>query len=85
MCQLLCYNGIYRRGFMSLRQKLSVVLKNAKEEFGLTYKEISERSGCSITSVRYALNGGDNVGLSVFDKIFKSLKITPCVSGKYEE
>ena len=70
---------------MNLRQRLSNVLRNVKEDSGLTYKEISDKSGCSITSVRYALNGGDNVGLTVFDKLFEAMGVIPCILCEYKD
>jgi transcriptional regulator with XRE-family HTH domain len=56
---------------MCLRKSMSSVLKRAKIEKGYTYDEISEKTNISKTSVRYALNGGDNVGLNVFEELFK--------------
>lgn len=54
-----------------IREELSSVLKGYKKDSGLTYKEISEEVGINITSVRYAMNGGDNVGLEVFQKLYE--------------
>jgi len=58
---------------MSIRKELSTILREHK--IGITYKEISEGSGVSLTSVRYALNGGENVGLEVFQKLVDFLEV----------
>ena len=59
----------------TLREELSSVLKEYKNLSGFTYKEISEGAGVNITSVRYAMNGGENVGLEVFQKLYEYLEI----------
>lgn len=67
-CQIMCYNIKYG-GVMKLREELSSILKKCKEESGMTYEDIKIETGCSITSIRYALNGGENVGVDVFQKL----------------
>ncbi len=61
-----------------LRERFSEVLLSQKIERGYTYKYISEESGVPITTVRYALNGGTNVGISVFEVLldFFEVKVT---------
>ncbi len=54
---------------MSIRTQLSLATKSVKESKGYTYKDLKEGTGCSISSIRYALNGGDNVGIEVFQKL----------------
>lgn len=58
---------------MNIRKELSVILKDYKT--GMTYKEISEGTGISVTSIRYAMNGGENVGVDVFQKLVDFLEI----------
>lgn len=58
---------------MSIRKELSSILREYK--VGNTYKEISEATGVSMTSVRYAMNGGENVGLEVFQKLIDFLEV----------
>lgn len=60
---------------MSIREKLSEILRQVKDNSGLTYAEISTMSGCSTSSIRYALNGGDKTSMEVFDKLFYSLEV----------
>ncbi len=55
---------------MSIRQQLSVKLKECKKSSGMTYEQLIEESGYSKTTIRYALNGGVNVSLEVFEKLF---------------
>ncbi|AGH32037.1 hypothetical protein VPIG_00181 [Vibrio phage PWH3a-P1] len=59
-----------------LRQQFSEILLQQKIERGYTYKYISEESGIPLTTVRYALNGGGNVGINVFDKLFDFFEIS---------
>ena len=54
---------------MSLRKSLSDVVREAKRQSGMTYDEIVEKVGCSKSSVRYALNGGDKVGIDIMERI----------------
>ncbi len=57
---------------MSLRKKLSTLLKEEKSRGRFTYEDLAV-SGCSKTSIQYALNGGDNCGLETFDKLFSCM------------
>ncbi len=59
-----------------LRVQFSDVLLQQKVDRGYTYKYISEESGVPITTVRYALNGGDNVGISVFETLLDFFEIS---------
>lgn len=54
---------------MNLRKDLSELLRECKKVSGLTYDDMVDLSGCSKTSIRYALNGGEGVGLDVFQKL----------------
>lgn len=58
---------------MSLRTNLSNTLRECKKDSGMSYKDLQDRTGLSISSIRYALNGG-NVGLDVFQKLFDCLE-----------
>ncbi|AGG57805.1 hypothetical protein VPBG_00033 [Vibrio phage helene 12B3] len=69
----MCYNSKYKGDNMSIRKELSSILREYK--VGITYKEISEGTGVSMTSVRYAMNGGENVGLEVFQKLIDFLEV----------
>lgn len=60
----------------SLRKMLSEKLVECKKQEGLTYKQINEKSGCSISTIRYALNGGDGVSMENFEKLFKSVGVS---------
>uniref|UniRef100_A0AB39AJ98 HTH cro/C1-type domain-containing protein n=1 Tax=Vibrio phage P018-4 TaxID=3229728 RepID=A0AB39AJ98_9CAUD len=59
-----------------LRQQFSEILLQQKIERGYTYKYISEESGVPLTTVRYALNGGGNVGINVFEKLLDFFEIS---------
>lgn len=59
-----------------LREQFSNVLLQQKLDRGYTYKYISEESGVPITTVRYALNGGENVGISVFEVLLEFFEIS---------
>ena len=59
-----------------LRDQFSSVLLQQKIERGYTYKFISEGSGVPLTTVRYALNGGGNVGITVFEKLLEFFEIS---------
>jgi transcriptional regulator with XRE-family HTH domain len=54
---------------MNIKTSLSNALRECKRLSGLTYDELVEGTGCSKTSIRYALNGGDNVSIEVMQKI----------------
>lgn len=56
---------------MSLREIMSTALKEAKIKSGLTYDDIVSETGLAKTSIRYALNGGNNIGLNIFEKLFE--------------
>ena len=58
---------------MSLRKKLSDSIREAKDRKGYTYDEIVLGSGCSKSAVRYALNGGEKVGIDMMEKMLKFL------------
>lgn len=56
---------------MSLRKNLSNAIREAKEVNGYTYDEIVEGVDCSKSAVRYALNGGDKVGIDLMERMLK--------------
>lgn len=58
---------------MSLRVNLSDAVKKAKKLSGMTYEDIGDATGLSKSSIRYALNGGDKVGLDAMDTMVKSM------------
>jgi len=55
---------------MSLRNDLSVTLKEAKKSSGLRYEDLMEETGLSRSIINNALNGGKEVGLDTFQKLF---------------
>lgn len=59
---------------MNIRKSLSDALQAAKKEAGCTYQDLMDGTGCSKSSIRYALNGGANVSLDVYEKLFKYLE-----------
>lgn len=61
---------------MSIRLELSKLLKENKKLSGCTYADIKDATGLSTSSIRYALNGGKNVGLDVYEKMFKYFELS---------
>jgi transcriptional regulator with XRE-family HTH domain len=57
---------------MSLRYNLSVALKEAKLSSGLRYEDLIELTGLSRSIINNALNGGREVGLDTFQKLFNA-------------
>lgn len=55
---------------MSLRYNLSSALKEAKQSSGLRYEDLIELTGLSRSIINNALNGGKEVGLDTFQKLF---------------
>lgn len=54
---------------MSLRSNLSDAVREAKTLSGMTYDEIAEKTGYSKSAIRYALNGGEKVGLDAMNSM----------------
>lgn len=61
---------------MSLRKLLSEKLVELKDADGCTYDDLVSRSGCSRSTIRYALNGGDRVSMENFEKLLKVLGVS---------
>lgn len=61
---------------MNIKTSLSDALRECKRLSGVTYDELVEGTGCSKTSIRYALNGGDNVSINVLQKILDYTEMT---------
>lgn len=61
---------------MTLRKLLSNKLVELKNQNGSTYEDIMEVSGCSRSTVRYALNGGERVSMENFEKLLKALGVS---------
>lgn len=55
---------------MSIRTKMSELLKENKKLHEVTYDQIAKDTKISKTSIRYAMNGGKEVGINVFEKLF---------------
>lgn len=60
---------------MSIRKSMSDALKQRKREGSYVYQDLIEGTGCSKSSIRYALNGGNNVSLDVFQKLFDYMEV----------
>ena len=74
---------------MSIRVSLSEALRQAKEEKGYVYEDLIRGTGCSKSSIRYALNRGDNVSLEAFQKLLDYMEVyvkieTESPEGGYE-
>lgn len=65
---------------MSLRKNLSEAIRDVKECHGLSYEEIIDIVGCSKTSLRYALNGGENVSIGLMENILNKLGYSVSIS-----
>lgn len=61
---------------MSLRVNLSLALKEAKKSSGLRYTDLIEITGLSRSIISNALNGGKEVGIDTFQKIFDACDYT---------
>lgn len=59
---------------MNIRNSLSIKLRETKKLGGYQYDDLIEGTGCSKSSIRYALNGGDKVSLEVFQKLFDHME-----------
>ena len=55
---------------MTLRSNISLALKEAKRSSGLKYEDLIEHTGLSRSIINNALNGGNQVGLDTFQKLF---------------
>ncbi len=74
---------------MSIRKSISKALRQSKVDGGHTYLELEDGSGCSRSSIRYALNGGNNVSLDVYQKLFDYMEVSVQIEielclGEYE-
>lgn len=68
---------------MTIKKNLSDAIRECKRLSGATYDDLVIGTGCSKTSIRYALNGGDNVSLDVMQKILDYTEQTIEISVVY--
>lgn len=57
---------------MGIRKSLSLALRVAKEQSGLKSEDLMEDSGVSRSGINSALNGGDQVGIKTFERLFNA-------------
>ena len=70
---------------MELRTNLSLALREAKRSSGLKYTDLIELTGLSRSIINNALNGGKEVGLDTFQKLFNACDCTVEIGLIYEE
>ena len=70
---------------MTLRSNLSLALKEAKRSSGLKYTDLMEETKLSRSIINNALNGGNQVGLDTFQKLFDVCDCTVEIGLIYKE
>lgn len=70
---------------MTLRVNLSLALKEAKKSSGLKYADLIEATGLSQSIINNSLNGGNQVGLDTFQKLFDACDFSVEIGLIYKE
>ena len=57
------------------RKRLSQIIRKAREEQGLTLKQLSEKSGFTVRAIQYWESSAKNITLENTDRLLKALNI----------
>lgn len=64
------------------RKSLAQIIRKAREEQGLTLKQLSEKSGFTVRAIQYWESSAKNISLENADRLLKALGTEIIIGGK---